>query len=230
MGGTFTARDVEYQEYFIKRCFDALNVVAAAPAVEYSSESLEAAQLRNETAAARCTGLTIETRPDCCKPEHVDLILKLGGTRVELGVQTIYDEILAAVERGHDVAATIKATRTLKDAGLKVCYHIMPGLPCSTRAKDLEVFRRLFTDGAFKPDMLKIYPTLVTRGTKLYELWKAGEYSPLSTEEAIELLAKVKAKYLPRWVRVQRIQRDIPVKLIEAGVKKAIFGGLSSKN
>ncbi len=212
MGGTFTARDKEYQEWFVRRCFDAMN--------ETESASLEEAHSLNEFAPSRCIGMTVETRPDWCKVEHIDEMLGLGATRVELGVQTTYDDLLEGVERGHKVGESIEATRLAKDAGLKVCYHMMPGLPGSDLQRDLASFKALFENQDFKPDMLKIYPCLVVEGTKLYEKWKKGEYKPYNTEENAELIAEIK-RFIPEWVRIQRIQRDIPVKLISAGVDKS---------
>ncbi len=212
MGGTFTARDKEYQEGFVQRCFDAMN--------RQDSKNLKEAHELNERGQSRCIGMTIETRPDWCKEEHIDNILKLGATRVELGVQTTYDDILEKVERGHEVSDSIEATRFVKDAGMKVCYHMMPGLPGSDFERDLESFKMIFKNPDFRPDMLKIYPTLVVEGTRLYELWKKGDYKPLTTEKTAELIAEVK-KSLPEWVRIQRIQRDIPVQLIVDGVDKS---------
>jgi len=140
-------------------------------------------------------------------------------TRVEMGVQVLDEDILRAVNRGHGLQAVIDATAVAKRSGLKVCYHLMPGLPGSSPEKDLTSFRRVFEDPDFRPDMLKLYPTLVVKGTKLHEMWLNGEYSPYTTEEAVELMAEMK-RLVPPWVRIQRIQRDIPVPLIEAGVDK----------
>ena len=212
MGGTFTARLPSYQQWFVKRCYDALNAKR--------SPTLEHAKKNNEKAPSRCIGLTIETRPDWFRLQHVDHSLSLGATRVELGVQTIDDTLLSTMERGHTVSDSIAATRVAKDAGLKVCYHMMPGLPGSNKRKDLETFHTLFTDEHFKPDMIKIYPTLITKGTKLYDLWKNGKYTPLSTEQASHLIALIK-KDIPEWVRIQRIQRDIPSQEICTGIKKS---------
>jgi elongator complex protein 3 len=212
MGGTFTSRLPEYQQWFVKRCYDALNTTR--------SITIEQAKKNNETAPSRCIGLTIETRPDWFRLCHADQVLSLGATRVELGVQTIYDSLLSTMERGHTVSDSIHATRIAKEAGLKVCYHMMPGLPGSTEKNDLETFHRIFTDERFKPDMIKIYPTLVTKGTKLHELWTEGKYEPLTTEQASRLIAQVK-KDIPEWVRIQRIQRDIPAHEISGGIKKS---------
>jgi elongator complex protein 3 len=163
--------------------------------------------------------MTIETRPDGFDPPRARECMRLGTTRVEFGVQILDDEILRSVNRGHGTKEVVEATRVAKDAGLKVCYHVMPGLPGSDPEKDLDRFRLLFDDERFRPDMLKIYPTLVVKGTKLYEQWQRGEFVPYNTAQATEVVAAMKA-IVPRYVRIQRIQRDIPVQLIEAGVDK----------
>ena len=212
MGGTFTSRLLEYQQWFVKRCYDALN--------RGNSQNLEQAKKKNETAQSRCIGLTVETRPDWFSLQHVDNALHLGATRVELGVQSTYDDVLYNMNRGHTVTDTINATRIAKDSGLKICYHIMPGLPGSDEKKDIMSFRTIFEDDRFKPDMIKIYPTLIIKGTKLYDIWKSGEYKPLTTEKASKLIAKMK-EYVPEWVRIQRIQRDVPAQMISSGVKKS---------
>ena len=212
MGGTFTSRQPDYQEWFVKRCFEAMN--------GSDSENLESAHLLNETAGARCIGLTVETRPDWFGGEQVARSLHLGATKVEFGVQILDDKILDGVKRGHHVKEVVDSTKRSKDAGLKVAYHMMPGLPGSSREKDLVSFREMVDDERFRPDMLKIYPTLVVKDTELYELWRSGRYSPMSIEETVKLLAELKS-FIPPWLRILRIQRDIPVQLIEAGVRKS---------
>ena len=212
MGGTFPARDWNYQKKFTKGCYNGLNGVPA--------EDLKEAKRINEKADVRCIGLTIETRPDYCKENELDRMLELGATRVELGVQTLNDEVLDTINRGHMVQDTIEATRLAKNRGLKVCYHMMPGLPGTTPEEDIENFKKLFVDQRFQPDMLKIYPTLVIEGTELYEMWKNGEYEPLHTNEAAELVAEMK-DIVPPYVRIQRVQRDVPSPLVDAGVKKS---------
>lgn len=210
MGGTFPAMPTDYQEYFVQRCLDALNDV--------SSSTLEEAISIAEAGSIRNVGITVETRPDYAKELHVDHMLQMGVTRVELGVQTIYDDIYELINRGHNVEDVIEATRILKDSGLKVCYHMMPGLPGSNFSRDLEAFRTIFTDPSFKPDMLKIYPCLVLPGTKIYEWWLQGRYNPYTSEEAVRLIVEVK-RMIPPWIRIMRVQRDIPANLIVAGVK-----------
>jgi len=212
MGGTFPASPRVYQEWFVKGCLDAMNGA--------ESGSLEEAKLLAESAEVRNVGVTVETRPDCLAQRDIDAMLGLGVTRVEVGVQNVYDDLYRLVDRGHTVQDVVDGTRRLKDSALKVCYHMMPGLPGSTPERDLEGFRKIFEDPYFKPDMLKIYPTLVVKGTKLYEWWRRGEYTPLTTDEAVELVARVK-EMAPPWVRIMRVQRDIPVHQIEAGVDKS---------
>ncbi|MBP2172211.1 tRNA uridine(34) 5-carboxymethylaminomethyl modification radical SAM/GNAT enzyme Elp3 [Methanococcus voltae] len=221
MGGTFPGRDIEYQENFIKGCLDAMNGVV--------SESLEEAQKINETAPHRCVALTIETRPDYCKEEHIDEMLKLGATRIELGIQSTYDEVLDFVKRGHSVSESINATSRLKNSGLKVSYHLIPGLPHTTEEMDRENIKRVFDNPGFKPDLIKFYPCLVIEGTELYDLWKKGEYKPISDEEAVELVTYAKS-IMPKWIRTSRIQRDIPATVIDEGVKKSNLGELVYKN
>ena len=212
MGGTFTSRDPEYQERFIRRCFDAMN--------GKDSENIDEAHRINETSEHRCIGLTVETRPDVFNEEQIERAMRFGATRVELGVQILDDGILKAVNRGHGVREITEATKACKRHGLKVCYHLMPGLPGSSKEKDITSFKRIFDDPEFRPDMLKFYPTLVIPGTGLYDMWKDGRYIPYDTEEGTELIAEMKS-LVPEYVRIQRIQRDIPVQQIAAGIMKS---------
>jgi len=212
MGGTFPATPPEYQTWFIQRCLDAIT--------DKQSATLEEAKANAETSRIRNVGITVETRPDWCKQPHVDAMLDMGVTRVEIGVQNPSDAIYRLVGRMHTVADVTEATRIAKDAGLKIVYHLMPGMPGSNPAKDLAAFKRVFADPAFKPDMIKIYPCLVIANTKAYNWYREGVYKPYSTEEAANLVAEAK-KTLPLWVRVMRVQRDIPARLIVAGVDKS---------
>jgi len=209
-GGTFLAAPPNYQVHFVKRCLDAINGV--------DSETLEEAKERAERSEIRNVGLTIETKPDWCMEPHVDRMLSFGATRVEIGVQVIDDEIYALTKRGHTVKDVVDSFRVAKDAGFKIVAHMMLGLPGSNFTKDLASFRTLFEDPHFRPDMLKIYPTLVMEGTELYEWWRRGAYEPYDTEEAADLIAQVK-EFVPPWVRIMRVHREFPVKLIVAGVK-----------
>lgn len=221
MGGTFTSRPSSYQEWFVKRCFDAMNGFEAA--------DLKSSHEANESARSRCVGLTVETRPDCFDDDHVERSIGLGATKVELGVQVLDDGILEGVKRGHGIDAVAKATALARQAGLKICYHIMPGLPGSSPESDLNSFALMFSDERFRPDMLKIYPTLVVKGTELYDCWRSGKYEPLSLENSITLIESMK-QTIPRWVRILRVQRDIPVQLIEAGVRKSHLREIVGQN
>jgi elongator complex protein 3 len=211
MGGDWCSKEPVYREAFVKGCFDAMNGAVG--------DSLTKSQKTNETAEVRNVGLTFETRPDWVTPESIDEMLEMGATRVEIGVQTLSDEVLELVQRGHLLTQTIQATKMLRDSGLKVCYHMMPGLPGNTPESDLEDFETLFTDSRFQPDMLKIYPTLVVKNTKLFEWWKQGLYSPYSNYQVVELVSQAVSK-MPEYVRIQRMQRDIPLHQIEAGLSK----------
>jgi elongator complex protein 3 len=210
MGGTFPARPVGYQAEVLRGIYDGLNGSV--------SPNLEEAERANETAEHRMVGLTVETRPDWCDGRVLPFLLDAGVTRVEIGVECLHDDVLAAVGRAHSSEDVERATREARDRGLKVCYHLMLGLPGMDPERDLSDFRRLFAEDGYRPDLLKIYPTLVVPGAPLYEEWKAGRYTPYDSRTAVELLARIKAE-LPPWVRVQRIQRDIPARLIAAGVR-----------
>jgi len=217
MGGTFPAMPLDYQEWFITMALEAMNVYPSDR--PRNGITLEKVQEDNERANIRCVGMTFETRPDWGREKHADLMLRLGGTRVELGVQTVYDDILEKVRRGHTVKDSIESTRILKDAGFKIVYHMMLGLPGSDIDRDIEAFKTIFEDPNFRPDMLKIYPTVVVKDTELYNMWVKGEYKALTDEEAVEAIAKI-YEFIPKWVRVMRVQRDIPATIIEAGPRK----------
>jgi elongator complex protein 3 len=176
-------------------------------------------QKKNELSNIRCVGLTIETRPDYAKLKHANEMLKLGATRVEIGVQSVYGSALEEIERGHSVQDSIESIGILKDLGFKINLHYMPGLPGIDRKKDFEGMKELFSNPDYRPDMLKIYPCMVISGTKLYDLWKKKKFKPLSTKKAAELIAKFK-KIVPAYVRIMRVQRDIPSYEIEDGVNR----------
>jgi elongator complex protein 3 len=217
MGGTFLAYSIDYQYGFIKDCYDALNGVDSA--------SLEEAKQINETAVHRCTGLCIETRPDWCGQEQIDRMLDFGATRVELGVQALDDDIYRLVNRGHLVEDVVTATRLLKQHAFKVHYHWMPGLPGSCPEKDLEMTRLLFDDSRFRPDGLKIYPTMVVEGTEMEKWYRDGRYVPYSNEIMTELVAGIKS-LVPGYVRISRVLRDIPSNYIVGGLKDSMRGAV----
>ncbi len=212
MGGTFTARSKEYQENFVKGCIDGMN--------KNISDTLEESILENEFSNRRCIGMTIETKPDWFNEKEIDESLSYGTTKVELGVQILNSEILRINRRGHGINEIARSTQLARDAGLKILYHLMPGMYGSTYKDDIESFDTVMNSELFKPDMLKIYPTLVVKNTALYEYWKKGNYIPFDTEKVVNL-ATYFMKNMPPWVRVMRMQRDIPVNFIESGVKRS---------
>ncbi|MFH0987511.1 MAG: tRNA uridine(34) 5-carboxymethylaminomethyl modification radical SAM/GNAT enzyme Elp3 [Patescibacteria group bacterium] len=213
IGGSFTSLPQRYKVWFLKNCFGAANYRSLDKIA-----TLEKEQSLNEKARHRIVGVSIETRPDLINEREIKKLRGLGVTMVEIGVQTIFDEILRRCQRKHGVRETINATKLLKDSGFKVMYQMMPNLPYSTPSKDLQAFKEVFQKEDFKPDWLKIYPCLVCDGTKLYQLWKKGLYKPYSDKILINLLIEIK-KNLPCWVRLARVFRDIPATLIEAGSK-----------
>jgi elongator complex protein 3 len=241
MGGTMTARSHDYQEWFVKRALEAMNdydvhkepepaedeSFAQSPD-EYEFRYLEDVIAENETADIRNIGTTFETKPDWCDPEQVNRMLSLGGTKVELGVQTTYERINRDMHRGHGIQASIDANRRLRNAGFKVGFHMMPGQPGMSLEMCLEDFRQIFENSDWRPDYLKIYPTLVVRDTVTYDMWRRGEYEPLTNETAAELVAEVKSM-IPRYTRLQRVQRDIPADFIDAGVWKSNLRQLARK-
>ncbi len=181
------------------------------------TSTLENEQKRNERSNIRCVGFTIETKPDWGFAEHGNRMLALGCTRVELGIQSVYNKPLLLTGRGHGLKENIKSIRELKDLGFKLNFHYMLGLPGVSKEKDIEGFKQLFSNPDFRPDMLKIYPCMVMPGTLLYDQWKAGKYQPLNTEEAAEMIAEC-FRYIPKYCRVMRVQRDIPTYRTAAGV------------
>ena len=213
MGGTFLAYPEEYQYQFIKDCYDALNGEQSA--------TLGEAKRLNETAHRRCTGLCIETRPDWCGQDEINRMLEFGATRVELGVQTLDDEIYRLVRRGHQVKDVVNATTLLKEHGFKVYYHWMPGLPGSTPERDLELSRRLFSDDSFRPDGMKLYPTMVVEGTELEKWFRDKRYHPYDDDTMIQLIIDIKS-IVPKYVRIPRMLRDIPAKFIVGGLKNSL--------
>jgi len=210
VGGTFPFMYQDYQRNFMKECFEALNGV--------ESSSLKNAQKLNETSDIRCVGLTVETKPDYCKEVHVDLMLELGMTRVEIGVQSLSEKVYKNINRGHTIDDVYQSFQIAKDAGYKIVAHMMPGLPGSNPQKDLEDFKKLFEDSRLKPDMLKIYPTLLLKDTGLAKLYEKGIYKPYPDEVFIDLLLEIK-KTVPPWIRIMRIQREIESEDILYGYK-----------
>jgi len=213
MGGTFPFQDPDYQEAFLKKAFDGLNTYGEGE----KADSLEEAQVQNETAEVRNVGVTFETRPDIAETKHINRILDMGGTRVEMGVQTVFEETHGRTNRGHGMEPVIKATKRLKNAGFKVAFHLMLGLPGEDYEDDIQKFREVFSNSDYQPDEIKIYPCEVIEGTELYRRYEEGDFEPITDEEAKERLKKAQKDIIPPHVRVKRVMRDIPSTEVDAG-------------
>jgi elongator complex protein 3 len=212
LGGTWSSYRREYQEWFVKRCLEAMNGAEA--------DTLEEAQEMNAQGERRNVGLVVETRPDHVSVEELRWFRHLGVTKVQIGVQNLDDRILAMNQRGETVADIRQAMRLLRLAGFKIHAHWMPNLLGATPQSDLEDFERLWSDPALRPDELKIYPCMLLENAELYAYWKRGEFQPYSEEELVALLVDCK-RQVPRYVRINRVVRDIPTTNVVAGMKKA---------
>jgi elongator complex protein 3 len=185
-------------------------------------KTLEAEQKDNEDSSIRCIGLTIETKPDWAFADKGIEMLNLGTTRIELGIQTVYDEILRYINRGHGAEDAKRAIADLRDLGFKLNFHMMPGLPDIdgkriSKEKDIQSLREIFSNPDYRPDMLKIYPCMVMPGTVLEKSFKERKFIPLSTEDAADIIVEMK-KVVPEWVRIMRVNRDIPTYATTAGI------------
>jgi len=243
MGGTFLSLNKSYKKNFVRDAFKALNdfsdffsenkKISLIKVKEFFKEknankeliklnktkkSLSFEQKRNEKSNVRCVTFCIETRPDYCKKKQINEMLSFGVTRVELGVQTLKEEVLKFTNRAHSLKDSIEATQLLKDSFLKVGYHIMPGQPLTSKEEDIQMFKELFENNDFKPDSLKIYPLMLMKGTALEKIFQAKKFKPLNDEEAAEIIAEGK-KFVPEYCRIHRLQRDIPTKYSIAGIK-----------
>ncbi len=216
LGGTWSAYSQDYREWFVRRCYDAMNSYGAPG--QLPSATLEEAQSRNVFAAHRNVGLVVETRPDWITPDEIRHLRHLGVTKVQIGVQSLEDDVLELNKRGHSGAEVREALALLRTAGFKLHLHWMPNLYGATLESDRESFRRFFDDPSVRPDELKIYPCSLIAGTELYEKWQAGDYTPYTERELVNLLADIKPT-VPPYTRINRLFRDIPAHHIEAGVK-----------
>jgi elongator complex protein 3 len=210
LGGTWSVYPTDYQEWFIQRCFDAMN--------GFDSKSLLEAQTANENTHSRNVGLVIETRPEYISPAELHRLRQLGVTKVQLGAQSLDDRVLELNQRGHTIGETLKATSLLRRAGFKIVLHWMPNLLGSSLEMDHADFARLWSDG-YAPDELKIYPVQLLQNSELYPIWKQGDYQPYSTDELVGLLADIKPT-IPPYCRVNRVIRDIPSTHVIAGNKR----------
>ncbi|KAK8889980.1 Elongator subunit [Tritrichomonas musculus] len=210
MGGTFLYLDRDYRNWFI------INMYAGVTG--HVSHSVKEAVAYAECSTSRAVALTIETRPDYCFAPHIDDMLSYGCTRVEIGLQSVWEDVLQHVGRGHSRYDVMRSFRDCRRSGLKVTAHMMPDLPLTDFERDLDGFTELFENPLWRPDGLKLYPTLVMRGTKLYDQYSAHTYNPLHPDLLITLIAEI-LRVVPPWVRVFRVQRDVPMTLVTAGVE-----------
>ena len=208
LGGTWQNYPKKYREEFVQRMYEGLNDMPA--------DSLEDAQKQNEKTANRCIGLSLETRPDCVTRDEVRHMRSLGATKIELGVQTVYEEVSDVMKRGHGMQEVYDATKMLRDAGFKIHYHIMPNLPGATLEKDEKMFDILFDHPGLKPDMLKVYPTVVVNHSELKQWAAEGRHKAYDDLDLIELLTKCVMK-VKRYCRIMRLGRDIPAYDISEG-------------
>jgi len=210
MGGTFMSLPDDYRNWFIANLHNALSGA--------TTNDVDEAVKLSERSQTKCIGITIETRPDYCLKPHLSQMLRYGCTRLEIGVQSVYEDVARDTNRGHTVKSVTESFQLSKDAGFKVVAHMMPDLPNVGMERDLEQFKEYFENPAFRSDGLKLYPTLVIRGTGLYELWRTGRYKNYPPEALVDLTAKILA-LVPPWTRVYRVQRDIPMPLVTSGVE-----------
>lgn len=206
IGGTFLQYSLEYQYDYVKKCFDALN--------GKKSRTLKQAKKFNETTKHRCVAMCIENRPDNCSAEEVKRMLEFGATRIEIGIQLPDDEIYRKINRGHTVKDVTDAAERLKNAGFKLGFHIMPGLPYSNEQKDMKLFKKVFSDEKFKPDQLKIYPCQIVDQSPLAKMYKKINYEPYSEKKIKEIVRKMMG-LIPEYCRVMRIMREIPKEKME---------------
>ena len=266
LGGTWSYYPEDYQVWFIKRCFDAMNDFAGQresgfdfeappPAIDFRElaetvdgrtlnrtyntivtdftelhpashkpgdgtgwDELTRVQQLNETAEARCVGLVVETRPDHLDSAEVIRLRRLGTTKVQIGYQSLSDRVLELNHRGHDVAATRRAMRLLREAGFKIHAHWMPNLYGSSPREDVEDFERIFSDPHFRPDELKIYPCSLIESAELMSYFESGKWQPYSHDDLVEVLIECLQK-TPEYCRVTRVIRDIPGDDIVVGNK-----------
>jgi elongator complex protein 3 len=238
LGGTWSSYPHDYQQWFVRRCLEALNdggggkpvtpgaaestpdAAKSTPgAIEVTPDAaLAAAQRSNETAPHRQVGLVVELRPDEVTPAEIRHLRRLGVTKLQMGAQSLDDRVLELNRRGHDVETTRHAMTLARAAGLKLVLHWMPNLLGATPDADRSDFARLWDDPALRPDELKIYPCSLLASADLHAVWQRGDYQPYDDATLIELVADAKARVEP-YCRINRVVRDIPTPNIVAGCR-----------
>lgn len=189
-------------------------------------DELLAQQRRNEVGQIRCVGLVLETRPDAISEEEVLRLRRFGCTKTQIGLQSLQDKVLQLNKRGHDVAASRRAMRLLRQAGLKIHVHWMPNLYGSSVDTDIQDYQTLFTDPDFMPDEIKIYPCSLIDDTELMDVYEAGDWQPYTSEELLRVLSE-SIRMTPEYCRITRVVRDIPSQEIVVGNKITNFRQLA---
>lgn len=207
LGGSWDAYPHSYQEWFIRRCFDALN--EDNPNDDQPLSDLASAHSINVNSKHRNVGLVIETRPDLINNEKLVWYRQLGVTKVQIGAQNLDDRILALNRRGHTTEQTHEAVSLLRAGGFKIVLHWMPNLLGATLDSDREDFAKIWLPNSLNPDELKIYPCQLLQNSDLYCVWQQGGYKPYTEEELIDLITDLK-ETVPRYCRINRVIRDIP--------------------
>lgn len=148
------------------------------------------------------TGVRCSTRPDCIGEEIIGILKRYGVTAVELGAQSMNDEVLKANERGHTADDVRKASELIKSAGIELGLQMMTGLYRDTPENCL------YTADEFiklRPKTVRIYPTVILKNTKLGKLFESGEFNSFSFEETVELCAKLLRKFTEQDIKVIRL-------------------------
>ena len=213
IGGTWSYYPNNYQNWFVRRLYQGCNTIAP------QSNSMFDLQKANEKSKHRIVEVSVETRQDHITLSEIKRLRSFGVTKVELGVQSLYDNVLKMNNRGNSTLSTIQATKLLKENGFKVSYQMMVNLLGADLVSDQQMFADLFSKEGYKPDHLKIYPLALIAETGLYQHYLAGRFKPYSQEELISLLSNIKES-VPKYCRIERVIRDIPAQnIVEGGAK-----------
>lgn len=192
---------------------------AAAQWQTATFSQLEVLQRNNESAEHRCVGLVVETRPDAVTPKRLAMLRRLGCTKLQMGIQSLDERILAANHRGIGVDRMQQAFELARIFGFKTHAHFMTNLLGATPEGDAADYRRMVEHPAFKPDEIKLYPCTLVDGTGLVAHWRDGSWRPYTEQELVSLLAD-DVLVTPPFTRISRMIRDISAHDIMTGNKK----------